>query len=621
MKKILRYIYMFIAVSAVMTMVSCEDLKFGNSFLQKPPSSDVTIDTVFNSAEYARRILWFSYQKLPFGLAIGNQETMHISTIEGLTDLSHSGLKYSDVNKYYYSGEYNASIEDDWHGKSDYKGDVWVAIRNAWLIIQNIDRVPDMDSVEKSRLKAEAKTIVALFYSHLFRHYGALPIIDHALSAEEAMPARATVEETVKFIVRLLDEAIAEDEFPWTLSNDERSLWYGRLTKASAMGLKTRVLLFAASPLFNADQPYLAGEAADKKMTWYGGYDRNRWKLAVDACEQFFNYVNSNGFYKLVEKEDAPGVYPGYTADYRHAFRAAYFDRGTTETLISVHRNMFKANDLKQLDTGIRWGAHLSTTEYLDMFPTAEGDYLDWDAEREQHHNIFVNRDPRLYETFSVDGAMRCGQVLELTEAKPSDKTNYPKGKHWGNIWPLRLDLRGLQGGLYVHKWYLDGLGSSDFNGHITQWTNMRIAEVYLNYAEALNEYNGGPTDLAYQMIDKVRARVGLNGLNRGMSQEQFREAVLRERACEFGYEEVRFFDLIRWKRADIFSAPKHKLHTYRHETTKQLDYAVESYAQSLDHKWWDAGSNGFSPKWYLSAFPMSEVNKGYGLIQNPGWE
>ena len=78
----------------------------------------------------------------------------------------------------------------------------------------------------------------------------------------------------------------------------------------------------------------------------------------------------------------------------------------------------------------------------------------------------------------------------------------------------------------------------NELSGHVIQWPHLRIAELYLSYAEALNEYNGGPNSQAYQCVNEVRARVGLGGLKTGMTQEQFREAVLRERACEFGYEE-----------------------------------------------------------------------------------
>ena len=131
-----------------------------------------------------------------------------------------------------------------------------------------------------------------------------------------------------------------------------------------------------------------------------------------------------------------------------------------------------------------------------------------------------------------------------------------------------------------------------------------------------MNEANHGPNATAYEYVNKVRRRVGLGDLKTGMNQEQFREAVLRERACEFGFEEVRFFDLIRWKREQDFTKKLHGINLYRHKTTKK--YLIEEI-EVTERAWQKAG--GFSAKWYLSAFPPSEVNKGYGLVQNPGWE
>src|SRR5690606_20232593 len=89
--------------------------------------------------------------------------------------------------------------------------------------------------------------------------------------------------------------------------------------------------------------------------------------------------------------------------------------------------------------------------------------------------------------------------------------------------------------------------------GAVTVWPILRLAEIYLTYAEAANEANGGPTAEAYRCVNIVRNRVGLGDLPPGLSQTEFREAILNERSCEFGYEEVRWFDLIRWKRESDF--------------------------------------------------------------------
>ena len=226
--------------------VGCEDLALGENFLQKPPSTDVTIDTIFGKTEYAQRVLWKSYQYLPYGMETpGFWTQMCMSTIEGLTDINYDNIGWSALSNTYYPGLYNAAVENDTRKNSNRtkmqfsQSGFWTGVRHAWLFVQNVDRVPDMDAAEKSRLTAEAKMMVAVFYAHMLRHYGALPIIDHALSAEnDKFPARATLQETVDFIVKLLDEAIACKEFPWNIDESERDNWDGRMTKAGAMALK-----------------------------------------------------------------------------------------------------------------------------------------------------------------------------------------------------------------------------------------------------------------------------------------------------------------------------------------------------------------------------------------------
>lgn len=221
---------------------------------------------------------------------------MWYGILEGLTDLCNSALDWDGPNKAYYSGAYNAGSEEasDGAGGTKYgftRRNSWQSIRMAWVFIENVDRVPDMDEAEKLRLKAEAKVVIATQYTEMLRHFGGLPIVDRAISAEDGlgMPARGTLQETVDFIVKLLDEAISCKELPWHIDEEESDNWSGRLTRASAMGLKVRVRLFAASPLFNSDAPYYGGEASEKLMTWFGGYDQKRWEDAVKAGEEFFN--------------------------------------------------------------------------------------------------------------------------------------------------------------------------------------------------------------------------------------------------------------------------------------------------------------------------------------------
>lgn len=609
MKSTKRYIQGLMLALVLAMAMSCEDFAVGEKFLQKPPSADVTIDTIFSTAEHARSLLYFTYGTLPYGIPIGyNYKTgMWYGILEGLSDLNNSYLSWDGVTMLYYNGTYNAGSEDgnakDGGSATKFRFNVrpsWLGIRHAWILIENIDRVPDMTEAEKNKLKAEAKIIIAIQYAEMLRHYGALPIVDHSINPSELdLPARATLQENIDFIVRLLDEAAACKDLPWAITEAESDNWSGRLTRASALGLKVRVLLFAASPLFNSDAPYYPGEASDKHMTWFGDFKEERWQDAVKACEDFLTTMQKEEFYDLVKNDN-----------YRMAFRDAYYTRGTKEILIS-NRLYAQTTSSSVLLQSARWGAWCATKEYFDMFPMADGSDFDWNNEKHRE-NPFINRDPRLGETILLDGDAFGSGTADISKEKADDKANYPKGKDWGKSGVL--DATSLSTGLPARKFLLDRQG--EYKNRLMQWPILRLAEIYLSYAEALNEVHRGPNATAYEYVNKVRRRVGLNDLKTGLNREQFREAVLRERACEFGYEEVRFFDLIRWKRESDFTKPLHGITIYRHKTTKE--YLLE-FPQLKERAWQKAGE--FSAKWYLSAFPPTEVNKGYGLIQNPGWE
>ena len=248
------------------------------------------------------------------------------------------------------------------------------------------------------------------------------------------------------------------------------------------------------------------------------------------------------------------------------------------------------------------------------MFPMADGTEFSWDNE-EQAKNPFTNRDPRLYETIYIDGDDFKGKPIQLFQENPADKVNYPKGANFG-VYPI--DASSINTGLTSFKFGFDRDGG-EFKGRVIQWPHLRLAEIYLSYAEALNELGRAKVkdELgmdAFDYVDVVRNRVELGDLDKNMEKEDFRELILRERACEFVWEEVRFFDLIRWKREDIFSKRLHGLKVFKHKTTKE--YAFSEFL--LPERAWQ---KEFSPKNYLSAFPSDEINKGYGLVQNPGWE
>lgn len=594
--------------------ISCvEEFALGDDFLVKPPSDDISIDTVFSNANYARRALWNAYSTLYYGLnwdwsARGNK--MNMGLPEALTDLFESYLNWDNVNRQYYSGTYNATLEGA-HSKYNFTQEgSWSGIRKAYLFIENIDRVPDMSEGEKLRLKAEAKVIVAMHYADMFRHFGGLPILTKALSVNDDLNIpRATAEETFRFIVKLLDEA--KTDLPWALSPQDVSVWDGRLTKASALGLKVRVLLFAASPLFNSDQPYYTGgsyESIDQKQVWYGAYKPQIWNEALMACEEFMS-ANVSQEYVL-----------NTGGDFRQAYRQAYFKRGTSEMLIStrirytIPTNYWDANYYFLQGTG--YGCAVPTLDYVNMFPYADGTPFDpaywqtwYNKVPQPYVNPLLGRDPRLYENCFVNGDPYSDRKLETWIGGREKKDSVESGQ--------------FATGFGVYKFILDRKACLGAPAH---WPYLRLAEIYLSYAELLNQ--AGRMDEAFRWVDEVRARVGLKGLQESnpgkvWTKESFLEEVLRERACEFGLEEIRWFDLIRYKRENDFRKRLTGLRIFR-ANTSDPDPSVFKFNRYVIKKraWQDSpeGEINFSPKWYLSAFPIAEINKGYGLTQNPGW-
>lgn len=577
-----------IALTSVLS--GCEELKFGNEFLnQQPEQIGINIDTVFSKKYYAMQVLTKAYTTLPYGIPAGDKPKLGGDLLDALTPYSYSTVLFGGSRSKYYNGAYSASTESS-NSKYDFtNNNIWNGIRYSWLTIENIDRVPDMTSVEKDRAKAEAKMIIATHYADMLRNYGGIPYIDHAVQVDERHYfERLTVEQSVKTIVGLIDEA--KDNLEWRVSdpNDD-----GRMTKAYALGLKLRVLLFAASPLFNSDEPYLEGPASSQRLTWYGNYDQERWKIAEEAGREFMTALAENPEYDLV-RPAAENV-----EAYRKAFRDAYFTRGNSEVLLSVRKNYTNsyANNFNDSQNAFA-SKQCPTLAYANLFPMSDGTDFPEDFNWENpDKDPFAGRDPRFYETILTNGQSYLGRKAQL---------------YVGGLERKTADADGT--GLMLYKFIQDYTSATSI-GHVDSWPAMRLAEVYLSYAEAINEANGGPTDEAYRLVNEVRNRVGIGDLPKKMTQIEFRNALLRERACEFGYEEVIWYDIVRWKNKEAFMADIQGVNTFK-DNLNPTGFRYEIFTISPNRVWKDQ----WSPKWYLSAFPTNEIDKNYGLVQNPGW-
>lgn len=682
----MKHVYTIIAAFASLAvLVGCEDLKFGNAFLEKAPGVDVTIDTVFSSKMYADRVLTSLYSTLRVGYPIHNSAWPNGSSgqfdkgysydravsqldndnLDSITDLMESHNDWDSGGQRYYAGMYSADAENitsegtpSWTKlgfcpSQDYN---WRGIRRGFLYIENVDKVPDMTDEEKQIGKGEAYAIIACQYLDLLRNFGGVPILKTYIEADNVTKtdfSRKTVQEVLDYIIELLDTAA--DMLPWTVTADRD----GHLTKASAMGLKCRALLFAASPLFNSSEPYSSETPsalranADhvksediQKMYWLGGYDAGRWDDVIKACEEFFeeNAKNSDA-YGLVKTTGTE------FDDYRDAWSTCYVDRYNGEILIQTGRYYptfantylrcyFGVSD-DHGNTGRGYGGGCVTLNFVDMFQNLDGTparYSDWIAKNGHVAKIeadpFRNRDPRLYESVMIIGDDFRGRPAEM----------------W---------IGGLERGAAASNRAITGFSSRkfiwDYNDETfmnrpSNYSYLRMPEIYLTYAEALNET--GRTAEALEWLNKVRERVGIADMNQSLldqnhgdktlpsydglvGNKELREEILDERARELYFEENRWYDIVRWKRDDIFTKTLYGIQIELEEAVRTEDTNndgvvndeddVDAMASTFrysdpkaeDDRYW---KNHWNTKWYLSAFPTNEINKGYGLVQNPGW-
>lgn len=596
-----KYSNIGIMLLIIVSVISCDKLKFGDDFLEKPPAGDLTIDDIYSDATYARRALWAAYKTLPTGFVFSHRTKLNWDVLECLTDLNNSIMPWgSNASELYYPGLVTAVMESTYRGtKYSYLGRAgemnWQGIRQAYLFIENVDRVPDMQEQEKTLLKAEAKVIIAIHYSDMFRHFGGLPWIDHAYIPTEAVEKeRETALQTMNNIVDLLDEAAAV--LPWTV--DDPLYWDGRMTKAAAMGLKARILLFGASPLFNSASPYLQGDASDLHLCWYGSYMPELWQRALKAHEDFFDEMNRSGGYQLVNEG----------ANYRSLWRKAYLERNNGECIVSVreilYANVYDIDSYAWALCSNQWGSGNPTQEWVNMFPMVNGKSI-FEPDSEYDPDFpYANRDPRMYESIVTNG--------------DAYATTNRAETFVGGVCHAQP---GWESGYRVRKFVLDGgspplYETPELQSIPHHYPYLRLPELYYGYAEAIC-HTGGNMNQAYDLVNAMRTRVGVGGIKPGLTGEDFIEAVLTERSLELAFEEVRWFDMVRYKREDIFTKPLHRVEITRKDMSESPPVSFNYNYIPYEPRYW---ARNFSPKWYLSAFPSDEINKRYGLVQNPGW-
>ncbi|MDB5190985.1 MAG: hypothetical protein JWQ96_548 [Segetibacter sp.] len=522
-------------------------------FLQRDPGVPIDYEKVFNDPQLAAGFGDNSYNFLLNDYA-------RLTTANGMTSqftdesISNTGdIVVNVIN----SGRFtNTSATDVINVYSQmYRG-----IRNTNVMLSNIDRVPwnDPAKYNPKYIRGEQLFLRAFFYYELLKRFGGVVLLDQAQTIAEsgADLQRSTYDETVAFIVKDLNEAAILLPDEWQAFN------YGRATIGAAMALKARTLLNAASPLNNAQ-----GNAG-------------KWKAAADAAKAVMDlrkYTLEQSYGDVLIKETSPEY-----------------------IMISVKAPRAWTGYINNFIAPPSYGGQQSliapTQNHVDLYEMNNGKLITDPTSGYNPQNPYLNRDPRFYNNIIYnDQTWQGRKVQTFTGGMDVSATSliYTKtGYYLKRLWPEQINRN-------------TGTGVLNF-------VYLRYAEMLLNYAEALNEAEG-PTSEVATAVNTVRFRAGLPALPLGLSKDVMRARIRNERSVEFAFEDIRWWDILRWKQGKEIVAQPMKGVVITRPTPTTFSYTATTLATNFQKV--------FEDHMHVYPIPLNEILKSNGVLkQNPGW-
>ncbi|MEA4982615.1 MAG: RagB/SusD family nutrient uptake outer membrane protein [Paludibacter sp.] len=477
--------------------------------------------------------------------------------------------------------------------------DMYEGIRHCNLFLpywENQREILPINEGTYKRTLGELIFLRAFYHYELFKRYGGIPILTKVLNPGDEMKLpRETYANTVKFIVEECDKAAA------LLPKNYASYTshYGRATKGAALALKSRVLLYAASPLVNAVADYTDG---NNELVWMGGYDNERWKTAAQAAYD----VMALGEYQLYEYlPEGNGVYSfSYFNDAYYATNREFiFGRLWTQD-----NTMEKNNAPMGYQNAL--GLTCPTQDFVDAFLMNDGQPFDWNNPSHAA-DPYANRDPRLSLYVYYNGMQWWYTDNRFYDSK---KTYGLIETYVGGADDASTLTDGVRTGYYLKKF-----SSKDATIFGTEYKVshnygfFRYAETLLNFAEAANEYGGPAYSIggldARWAINQIRTRAHMPSVEDDVTKEELRELIRLERRIELAFEEHRFWDVRRWKigtslkkSVDGMQIIKNPDDSYSYNRQVAIEPRV------------------FERKHYFYPIPQSERNRNANLLQNPEW-
>lgn len=615
-------------------------------YLDVVPDYVATIENAFTMRKEAEKYLFTCYSYLP---ADGNP-----SANPGLTSGDELSLIYPFVASalqpppYHIARGFQNVVDpyaNYWDGTQQGKK-LFIGLRDCNIFLENINKVPDINSDDRRRWIAEVKFLKAYYHFYLLRHYGPIPLIKENLPLEASNEAvrvyRDPVDSCFEYIVKLMDEA--KDDLPVTILNETDEL--GRITKPICLAIKAKILVTAASPLFNGNADYSSYVDNRGIRLFNTTKDDTKWVKAAEACKEAVDLCNEVGLklYTFV-----PGALQTPLAPetiIQLSLRNAVTEKWNSEIIWANTNSMSNPLQILNIPRGIDpaqagntapRGQMAPPLKMAELFYTKNGVPISedrtWDysgryglrtalnAERfniEEGYttaSLHFDRENRFYANIAFDG----GKWYGYGQADDTKSITLKAKK--GQASSQQVNFSYSTTGYWVKKLvnYQDIVGA---NSTLTirdyPWPQMRLADLYLMYAEALNEKDG-PTPEALNWINLVRARAAIPSVETAwttyaknpaafQTKDGLRKIIHQERLIELAFEGHRFYDLRRWKEAmSVLNAPV---------TGWDLDQATpEAYYRVRP-----IYTQTFSLKDYFWPIRENNLTVNRNLLQSPGW-
>lgn len=582
-------LYFFAAGFIVFMLVSQYGCQKSSNFLDKKVSASLDEKSVFSDSARTMDFLSGIYDALItwHGQQYTSDEpdrTMTAVTDESNGRYPSGGMMENQIISGSYGGAFTGWYTGSWSR-------LYAHIRAANIFLKDVDMSPLSASL-KQRTQAEARFLRAYYYSLLMEGWGGVPIIKDTIydlgSLAEAV--RSSYADCVDYVISELDEIASL--LPKTYSG----LDYGRITRGACLALKARILLFAASPLYNGGST--GTDESLKALTGYSTADPNRWQKALDAAQAVVNL----GVYSL---EEDNATQSGY------GFYQVFLQRVNTEYILAFMMGPNQYLEQYNLPPSRGYWASYNrfpTQEMVNAFPMNNGLPITDPASGYDPAHPYDNREPRFYYSIIYNGALYYNK-----KGRKDDPVWTYLGAGQDAIVPLSSGGATHTG--YYWRKMMDAQINYNSGGKTDRCIPLiRYAGILLGLAEAANET--GNTTLAMEQLIALRKRAGIEpgddsryGLPASPSKDEARELIHNERFIELAFEGQRFWDLRRWKAFPLIKDQ------YMHgmEITKDGNNFIYKQIELLKH-------TGFQDKLYYLPIPMDEVAINRNLIQNPGW-